>query len=104
MSSLLPALSSLSGGKIQGSEVTTEEGPGVGVKHGVPSSHLLRFRESSGALRKDRKGVREKDLTCRGGGREGEAGDEKAGGKCLLLRFCREPRECPISTEQSRRN
>lgn len=68
MSPLLAALSSLSGGKIQGSEVTTEEGPGMDVKHGVPSSHL-RFRESSGALRKDRKGVREKDLTCRGGGR-----------------------------------
>jgi len=33
--------------------VTTEEGPGMGVKHDVPSSHLLRFRESSGALRKD---------------------------------------------------
>ena len=43
----------------------------MGVKHGVPSSHLLRFRESSGALRKDRKEVREKDLTCRGGGRGG---------------------------------
>lgn len=43
--------------------MTTEEGPGMGVKHDVPSSHLLRFRESSGALRKDRKEVREKDLT-----------------------------------------
>ena len=49
--------------------MNNEEGPGMGVKHGVPSSHLLRFRESSGALRKDRKEVREKDLTCRGGGR-----------------------------------
>lgn len=41
----------------------------MGVKYGVPSSHLLRFRESSGALRKDRKEVREKNLTCRGGSR-----------------------------------
>lgn len=55
--------------------MTTKEGPGLGGKNGIPSWHLPRLLGKLRGLRRDRKEVRESDLTCRD---QGEAGEEKA--------------------------
>ena len=46
-----------SGGKIPESEVTATEGPGIGGKDDIPSSHLLRLSGKSGAYRGTKRGA-----------------------------------------------